>query len=69
MRKQARGTMYLINSGVGIWIQIFSDHLQGEFLTLKSVLKVFEQGGDTMCWVGGVGPMELGKETVMLQGE
>lgn len=53
--------MELINSGVGIWIQIFSDHLQGDFLTLKSVLKVFKQGGDTMCWVGGLGPVELGK--------
>ena len=27
-----KGTQ-LMNSGVGIWIQIFSDHLQPEFLT------------------------------------
>lgn len=46
------GGMELINSGVGICIQISSDHLQGAFLTLKSVLKIFEEGGDRTSWVG-----------------
>ena len=57
MRKQAQGAMELINSGIGIWKQIFSDDLQTAFLTLKGVLKIFEQGGDMMCWAGwGWGP-------------